>query len=220
MTAEAAVAMAAAAPRERVLIVAFSNNPIRRINGYAANVAVHGVEVTALVADGQGWSRAHPLAPGIEVYSLGRRENRKPLVWTYVALVERLPGGLLRRLESALPGTLGRAAGLGRKAHRKIAGKLRKHVFWRVYRPQRGHAMRRLALRRLDALELDTVAKVICTDDSTVPFGWSLARRRPGLEVTRAMDTSVYLDRPVVAEKADWDPGAPGAAPRAPYLPL
>jgi hypothetical protein len=64
------------------------------------------------------------------------------------------------------------------------------------------------------------VAKVICTDDSTVPFGWSLARRRPELEVTRAMDTSVYLDRPVVAEKVDWDPDAPEAAARAPYLPL
>jgi hypothetical protein len=209
---------AVTAPPERVLAVAFSTSAVQRVNRYAANVAVHGVAVAALVSDGQGWSRAAPLHPLVEAYSLGRAENRKPLLYAYVALVERLPGGALRRLEARLPGPFGRAAGRGRRVHRKVAGKLRKHVFWRVYRPLRPRAMRRLALRRLDALDLGTVSKVICVDEASVPFGWALTRRYPDLAVTRALDVSAYADRPVVAEPAEWDPAQ--APPRAPYRPL
>jgi hypothetical protein len=210
-------ATAVEAPPGRVLMVAFNTSSVRRVNRFAWNVGVHGVEVTALVADGQGWARAEPVRPDVEVLSLGRAENSKPLVFAYVALVERLPGGLLRRLEDALPGPLGRAAGLGRKAHRKIAGKLRKHVFWRIYRPLRGHALRRLALRRLDALNLSAVSKVICVDEATVPFGWALARRFPDLEVTRAINTAVYTELPIVAEKIAWNPESPETAARPPY---
>ncbi|MCC3762795.1 hypothetical protein K3N28_06880 [Glycomyces sp. TRM65418] len=203
---------------ERVVVVLFRSGAVKRVNDYAADLIRRGVAVTALVADGQGWGRALPLHPGIEVYSLGRTENRNPLLWTYVALVERLPGGVLRRLRERLPGPLGRAAGFAERVHRKIAGKLRKHLFWPVYRPLRSQAMRRLALRRLDALRLDGVARVICADESTIPFGWALARRRPDLEVTRALDSSVYEHRPVVASSVPWDPEEPGAAERPPYM--
>lgn len=208
-----------AAP-ERVVVVLFRSGAVRRVNDYAAHLDRRGVAVTALVADGQGWGHAPPLHPSVEVYSLGRTENRKPLLWTYVTLVERVPGGVLRRLRERLPGPLGRAAGFAERAHRKIAGKLRKHLFWRVYRPLRSHAMRRLALRRLDALRLDTAVRVICADESTIPFGWTLARRRPDLEVTRALDSSVYEDRPVVEPRVPWDPESPEAAERAPYRSL
>jgi hypothetical protein len=202
-----------AAP-ERVVVVAFGSGAVKRVNNYANDIGEHGVRVTALVADGQGWARALALHPSIEVCSLGRAENRLPLLWAYVALVERLPGGLLRRLQSGLPGPLGRAAGLARRVHRKIAGKLRKHVFWRLYRPLRSHAMRRLALRRLAALDLPTASRVVCADESAIPFGWSLARRFPDLEVTRAMDSTRFADRPVDPDWRRWDP-ADGPEPQA-----
>lgn len=208
-----------AAP-ERVVVVLFRSGGVKRVNAYAADVAARGVRVTALVADGQGWNHAPPLHPDVEVYSLRRAENRGPILWTYVTLVERIPGGILRRLEERLPGPLGRAAHVAARAHRKAAGVLRKRVFWPVYRPLRSHVLRRRALRRLDALDLDTAARVVCADESTIPFGWSLARRRPDLEVTRALNSAVYDDRPVVAPRSTWDPGEPGAADRPPYTQL
>ncbi|MCD0443721.1 hypothetical protein LO763_08815 [Glycomyces sp. A-F 0318] len=198
-----------AAPPERVVLLLYRTSGVTRANGYAEYVSERGVEVQAVVADGQGWRRAPRLHPSIDVYSLGRAENRLPLLWAYVALVERLPGGLLRRLQGRVPG-----AGSAARVHRKVAGKLRKHVFWRVYRPLRHQVLTPVAVRRLGRLDLAGAARVICMDEAAIPLGWAIAKRYPGLEVTRAADRRVYEDRPVAA------PDGPPAAGSRRYATL
>lgn len=207
-------------PREtapdRVVLVLFHKNSVRRAVPFIDAVAARGVRVSALVADGLGWHNPPPLPAGVDVYSLGRAETRRPFVWTYTALVERIPGGVLRRLEH-LPGPLGRAAGKAGRVQRRIAGKLRRRVFWPVYRPLRSHAVRRAALRRLGPLELDTASRLVLADDAAVPLGWALTKRHPRLDVTRSLHLGPYQDHPVIAPVPEG-PDRP-AAPR-PYRQL
>jgi hypothetical protein len=208
-----------AAP-ERVVLILFQKNSVGRALPFIEAVTARGVHVTALVADGLGWRNPPRLPAGVEVYSLARAETRRPFVRTYTALVERIPGGVLRRLETHLPGVLGRAAGRAGRLQRKVAGKLRKRVFWPVYRPLRSHALRRAALPRLGPLDLGSAARLVCADDAAVPLAWSLTKRHPDLDVTRSLHLGPYQDYPVVADLPEWDPRGPEAQRRAPYTPL
>jgi len=185
---------------DRVVVVAFRKAAVQRANDYMDYLLSRGVAVTVLVADGQGWRRAQRFDARAEVLSLARRENRQPLVWTYTLLVERGPAALLRRLGDRLPGKASGAARRLARYHAKAVVKIRKWIFWRNYQVVRGHALRRLALRRLEPLRLDDAQRVVIADTAAVPFGWTLARRRPGLEVTRAMDVSLYEDLPVTLD--------------------
>ncbi|RRR97682.1 hypothetical protein [Glycomyces terrestris] len=197
----------AAPARERIVVVAFRKAAVPRVNGYLDYLLSRGVPVTVLVADGQGWKQAPRFDPRAEVLSLARRENRQPFVWTYTLLVERGPGGVLRRA-ARLPGPAGGAGRRLVRAHAKAVRLIRKWFFWRGYKAVRGHSLRRIALRRLEALRLEDARRVVIADTAAVPFGWSLARRRPDLEVTRAMDVSAYEPLPVTdpAPEQGFDP--------------
>lgn len=206
-----------AAP-ERVVLVLFQKHSVPRSLPFIEAVTARGVRVTALVADGLGWHNPPRLPAGVEVYSLARAETRRPFVRVYFGLVERIPDGIMRRLESGLPGILGRAAGKAGRLQRKVAGKLRERVFWPVYRPLRSHALRRAALRRLGPLELDSAARLVCADDAAVPLAWALTKRHPDLAVTRSLHLGSFQDYPVTAPPAEPDPDA--AAHREPYTQL
>jgi hypothetical protein len=186
----------ATATRREVAVV-FKKGVLPRLNEYLAEVAPRGVEVTVLVANGPGWRKAEKVDGRAKVLSIGRRENRQPGVWLYLMVVERAPRAVLKRLENRLPGKAGRAFGRARRIHRKAAGKLRTWVFWPVYRPLRPQAMRRIAGRRLDALDLARADRVFIVDEAAVPFGWMLANRFPELEVTRLLDKTRHEDLPV-----------------------
>lgn len=201
-----------AAPPERVVLLLFKNGAVKRANRYAAYVCERGVKVEAVVADGQQWRRALPLHPSITVHSLARPEQRLPLIWLYETVLERIPGGLLRRLSGRVPG-----AGLALRFHRKAAGWLRRNLFWRVYGPIRHQVVRPLAVRRLGKLDLEHADQVICLEESTIPLGWSIARRHPDLPVTRAVNAQAYADRPVTTPLEIWDPTDPDRPEREPY---
>ncbi|HEX2143176.1 MAG TPA: hypothetical protein VHG10_01585 [Glycomyces sp.] len=200
---------------ERVVVLLFQNGAIKRTNDYAYQMARRGVKVQAVVADGQGWRRAPSLHPCVEVYSLAKPENRQPLLWLYETIVERVPSGVLRRLDGKVPG-----AGRARRLHRRAAGFCRRNVFWKVYRPLRHQALRQIAWRRVQRLDLGAADVVICPDPATIPLGWSLAKRHSGPEVTRALHYGPYKDHPVVEDLRPWDPEDPDAATRDAYVPL
>jgi hypothetical protein len=198
----AVTASPSAAPAGRVVVVAFRKAAVSRVNGYIDYLLSRGVPVTVLIADGQGWRQAERLDPRAEVLSLGRRENRQPLVWIYTILVERGPSAVLRRA-ARLPGKAGGAGHRLVRVHARAVRLIRKWFFWRTYKVVRGHSLRRLALRRLEPLHLDEAQRVVIADTAAVPFGWTLARRRPDLEVTRAMDVSAYEPLPVLDQGSD-----------------
>lgn len=200
---------------KRVVVLLFGNGAIKRTNDYAFQMARRGVKVQAVVADGQGWKRAPTLHPAVEVYSLAQQENRQPLLWLYEALVERLPAAVLRRLDGKVPG-----AGFARRAHRKAVGFCRRNVFWRVYRPFRHQVLRGMALRRLQRLEVGHADVVVCPDPATIPLGWSLAKRHPLPEVTRALHYGPYKEHPVLLPLEPWDPDVHTKEDRPPYRPL
>jgi hypothetical protein len=188
-----------AAVRERparAVVVVFRKAAVKRVNAYTDYLLARGAEVTILVADGQGWNGATRFDPRAEVLSLARRENRQVLVAPYLAVVERGPDAVLRGLAKVLPGPAGKL----RRVHALIVRKIRKWFFWRTYQVFRSHALRRLALRHVDALRLESADRVVIADVGGVPFGWTLARRRPGLEVTRVLDRSRYSDLEVLQE--------------------
>ncbi|WP_335986362.1 hypothetical protein [Glycomyces sp. MUSA5-2] len=207
--------MTATAKAPRVLLLLFKNGSVKRANRYAAYAAERGVRVEAIVADGQRWGSALELHPSVTVYSLAAAENRLPQVWLYETLVERVLGGVLRRLDGRVPGSAAAA-----RLHRKAAGWLRRNVFWRLYGPVRHHAVRPLAVRRLARLDLAGTDRVVCVEESTVPLGWSIAKRYPDLTVTRAVDPQVFADLPVTAPLEPWDPADPDRRRRDPYRPL
>ncbi|MQM28474.1 hypothetical protein [Glycomyces albidus] len=207
--------MTATETAPRVVLLLFRNGAVKRANRYAAYACERGVRVEAVVADGQRWGRALELHPSIRVHSLAAAENRMPLVWLYETLLERLPGGLLRRLDGRVPG-----AGAAARVHRRGASWLRRNLFWRVYGPVRHQALRRPAVRRLGRLDLEHADLVVCADESTVPLGWSIAKRYPHLAVTKAADPQVFADRPVTTPLGEWDPTDPDRPKRDPYLPL
>ncbi|WP_051393340.1 hypothetical protein [Glycomyces arizonensis] len=187
-----------AARPEREVVVVFRKAAVERVNAYADYACSRGVDLTVVAADGQGWKNAPPFDPRVRVRSLARLENTGPGVWTYCMLVERAPQSLLRRLRSRLPGRAGRAAEKLRRLHRRIAGKLRRHVFWPVYRPLRPQSVRRRARRSLPGLGFEAATRVIVADEAAVPFGWMLTRRYPGLEVTRTLDRARHEHRPLL----------------------
>lgn len=198
---------------ERVVVLLFGNGAIKRTNDYAWQMARRGVRVQAVVADGQGWRRAPKLHPSVEVYSLAGPENRQPLLWLYETLVERAPAAVLRRLDGKVPG-----AGLARRVHRKAAGFCRRNVFWRVYRPFRHQALRAIALRRIDRLDIGAADHVVCPDPAAVPLAWSIAKRHPRPLVTRALHYGPFKPYPVLSPIEPWDPDA--REDREPYTPL
>jgi hypothetical protein len=208
------------ATRERVVLILFHKNAVGRTLPYIEGVASRGVEVAVVVADGLGWNNPPALPDYVEVHTLGPAERRQFGIRAYFGLVERLPGGVLRRLETHLPGVLGRAFGRAARVHRKAAGKLRKRLFWPTYRKLRGHSLRRIALRRLGPLHLESATRVVCADDSAVPLAWSIARRHAHLDVTRSLHFGPYQDLPVTAPRDPWRFDSPEAAARAPYRPL
>ncbi|WP_030155810.1 hypothetical protein [Glycomyces sp. NRRL B-16210] len=170
-----------------VVVVVFSGGPVGRVNRFIESAAAEGVAVTVLTAEGgQAWTRAEALHPAARSVSIGPGENRRPFVRLSLAL-ERGPGALLRRAGARLPGAPGKALGKAASAHAKAARLCRRRLFWPVYRVFRGRALRRLALRRVGDLGLDRAERVVIVDDAAVPFGWTLARRRPDLEVTRRL---------------------------------
>lgn len=205
---------------DRVVVVAFRKAAVKRVNDYLDYLLARGVEVTVLVGDGQGWTKAEPFDDRAEVLSLARRENRQAWVWLWVTLVERVPGGLLRRMGERLPGKAGGAARRLRGLHSKVVRKGRKWFFWRTYKVVRGHALRRVALRTLEPLRLDSARRVVIADTAAVPFGWTLARRRPGLEVTRALDVSDFERLPVVDPRPARDPEDPAPLREREYVQL
>ncbi|WP_026932011.1 hypothetical protein [Glycomyces tenuis] len=176
--------------RRHVVVVLFTGGPVRRVNRFIEALDGRDVDVTVLTAEGgQAWPRGKDLHPGAaRSISIGRSENRQPLVWLYRAFVERGPGIVLGRGAERLPGVLGKACGKGASLHRKAARVVRRRLFWPVYRMFRGQALRRIARRRVDQLALERAERVIVVDDAAVPFGWMLTRRHPGLEVTRRLD--------------------------------
>lgn len=173
-----------------VVVVVFSGGPVRRVNRFIEAAAAEGARVTVLTAEGgQAWARAEALHPAARSVSIGPDENRRPFVRLYLACVERGPGALLRRAGDRLPGAPGKAFRKAAAAHAKAARLCRRRLFWPVYRAFRGRALRRIALRRVAELDLDRAERVVIVDDAAVPFGWTLARRRPDLEVTRRLPT-------------------------------
>ncbi|GAB3229752.1 hypothetical protein GCM10027447_23340 [Glycomyces halotolerans] len=177
----------------RVVVVIFTGGQVRRVNRFIETVGPRGVDVTVLTAEGgQAWKRGRELHPAARTVSIGQAENRQPLVWLYLACIERGPNIILRRAAGTLPGALGKAAGRAASLHGKVARRTRRRLFWPVYKMVRGQALRRLARRRIDRLELDRAERVIVVDDTAVPFGWMLARRYSGLQVTRQLDRNLY----------------------------
>lgn len=177
-----------------MVVVVFTGGPVGRVNRFIEAVEGRGVDVAVMTAEGgQAWQRGKDLHPGAaSTVSIGRSENRQPLVWLYLAFIERGPGVVLRAAADRLPGVLGSACGKGASLHRRAARLIRRKLFWPVYKVFRGQALRRIARRRLDRLALDRAERVIVVDDAAVPFGWMLTRRRPGLEVTRRLDQTCY----------------------------
>ncbi|SDL02539.1 hypothetical protein SAMN05216298_2333 [Glycomyces sambucus] len=216
MTATQAATQATDRPSPRVVLLLFGNGAVKRANRYAAYACERGVRVEAVVADGQRWRRALEIHPMVAVHSLAAPENRLPGVWLYETLLERVPGGVLRRLDGRVPG--GNAAA---RLHRRATTWLRRNVFWRVYGPVRHHALRPLAVRRLARLDLASADRVVCLEEATVPLGWSIAKRYPHLAVTRAVDPqAAHGDLPVTAPLEPWDPTDPDRPKREPYRPL
>ncbi|THV31985.1 hypothetical protein [Glycomyces paridis] len=177
----------------RVVVVVFNAGQVRKVNAYVEAAVGAGAEVTVLSASGgQGWGPGRDLHPAARAVTVGPAEHRQPLVWLYLAFVEKGPGVLLRRAAGRLPGPAGRACGKGAALHAKAARTIRRRLFWPAYKVVRGQALRRLALRRLGDLGLDGAERVVVVDEAAVPFGWALARRRPGLDVTRRLDRTLY----------------------------
>lgn len=176
-------------PPNRVVIAVFKPGNRRRVDNYCAAAMAAGWDVTVLLADGVCWSKPWTLPDGVEVVSLREDERRIPDVWLYNAALERLPGGVLRRA-ARLPGPLGAAARLAGRAHRRLAGALRRRLFWPLYGLRRPRTVRRLAMRRLDRIDLGSAARLVIGDATAVPFGWRIAQMHRELEVTTAFDTA------------------------------
>ena len=117
---------------DRVVIAVFKPGGMKRVVRYCRAALEAGWEVRVLLADGHCWAKRWKLPPGVEVVSLREAERAVPVPWLYTAAVERVPGGLLHRA-ARLPGPLGRPFGFAARAHRRVAGALRRRVFWRVY---------------------------------------------------------------------------------------
>ncbi|MEU5157031.1 hypothetical protein [Glycomyces sp. NPDC021274] len=173
-----------------VVVVLFTGGQVGRVNRFVAEAGAAGVAVTVLTAEGgQAWKRGNRIEGAAAVHSIGRAENRQPLVWLYLACIERGPGIVLDRAAKRVPGLPGRAFGKLASLHRKVAKVIRRRVFWPVYRLVRPQALRAIARRRTGPLDLDGADRVVIVDNAAVPFGWGLTRRRPGLRVTRRLDS-------------------------------
>jgi hypothetical protein len=177
-------------PPNRVVIAVFKPGNRRRVDNYCAAAMAAGWDVTVLLADGVCWAKQWTLPEGVEVVSLRDDERRIPDVWLYNTAVERVPGGVLRRA-ARLPGALGKAFKLAGRAHRRLSGGLRRRIFWPLYGMRRPRTVRRLAMRRVDTLDLGSATRLVIGDATAVPFGWRIAQRHRELEVTTAFDTNV-----------------------------
>ncbi len=186
---------------DRVVIAVFKPGGMKRVVRYCRAALEAGWEVRVLLADGHCWAKRWKLPPGVEVVSLREAERAVPVPWLYTAAVERVPGGLLHRA-ARLPGPLGRPFGFAARAHRRVAGALRRRVFWRVYGWWRPRTLRRLAMRRTDRLGLASARRLIVADDAAVPFGWRAAGRFPELEVTTAFDAEALTASPTLEPAA------------------
>lgn len=185
----------------RVVVAVFKPGGMKRVVRYCRTAVEAGWDVRVLLADGHCWAKHWRLPPGVTVVSLREAERAVPVPRLYTAAVERLPGGLLHRA-ARLPGPLGRSFGAAARAHRRLAGALRRRVFWRVYGWWRPRTLRRLAMRRTDRLGLDSARRLIVADDAAVPFGWRAAGRFPDLEVTTAFDTDALTPAPALEPAA------------------
>jgi hypothetical protein len=210
--------MSTAASAEREVIAVFRRGAVKRVNEYAEAVCPRGVELTVLVADGQGWRKARKLDPRVEVLSLSRAENRVPPVWAFETLVVRAPRGVLKRVERRVPGRAKGAVKRVRRVHTRTVEWIRRRLFWPPHRTVRPQLLRRLAWRRLDALDLASARRVMIADEWAVPFGWKLANRYPDLEVTRSVDPGRHEALPIVMSAEPAPEPDPDVKPkRAPY---
>lgn len=165
-----------------------------RVADDAGFLLARGARVVLVTVNAAAWDGM--LAEGVEIVELREGEGRHPLPRGERALLFVLPGAVLRVLGRLLPARAAVAVTALHGAWDRVARTLHERLFLRGYGVLRPLLLSRVARREvLPRVDLDQVDQVVVVDVPAVPFGWRLARRRPGLDVRFLLDRSRWEER-------------------------
>jgi hypothetical protein len=178
-------------PRSRVVVLALSYRPQKRVLHYVADLAAAGVDVDLVLAETRS-TESLSLDPRVRVSTIFRAELRDVAVRRYErALVLQLPAKVIGKARSmvGLHGTLDIAA----RAQRRLSRGVHRKLFWPAFRAVRPWILVRYGRGPVEALDLAGADRIVAADTPAIPLAWRLARRYPLIRATTALDRQPYV---------------------------
>ena len=176
----------------RVVVLALSYRPQRRVLTYVSELAAAGVDVDLVLAERKSTENVE-LNPRVRVSTVFEAELRDvPLRRYERALVFRLPAKVLGKAQSMTRGPVQRALAFAARGQRRVARGVHGRLFWPAFRAVRPLLLARYGRRTVEALDLGAADRIVAADAPAVPLGWRLARRYPTVRATTALDRKPY----------------------------
>ena len=182
----------------RVVVLALSYRPQKRVLHYVSELAAAGVDVDLVLAESKSTENLS-LDPRVRVSTVFDAELRDvPLRRYERALVSRLPAKAIGKARSFTlnrggPGAVHRSLEVAGRAQRRVSRTVHRKLFWPVFRAVRPWVLVRYGRGRVEALDLAGADRIVAADAPAVPLAWRLARQYPQLRATTALDRSPYV---------------------------
>jgi hypothetical protein len=182
----------------RVVVLALSYRPQKRVLDYVSELAAAGVDVELVLAERKSTENLS-LGPRVRVSTVFDAELRDlPLRRYERALVSQVPAKVIGKARSLASGRGGlravhRSLELAARAQRRVSRTVHRKLFWPGFRAVRPWILVRIGRGRVEALDLSGVDRIVAADTPAVPLAWRLARRYPQIRATTALDRSPYV---------------------------
>jgi hypothetical protein len=177
----------------RVVVLALSYRPHKRVLDYVAELAAAGVDVDLVLAETNSTDNLS-LDPRVRLSTIFRAELRDVALRRYEhALVLRLPAKVIGTARSRTAGRLRRTLESAGRYQRRVSRGVHRKLFWPAFRVVRPWILVRHGRARVEALDLAAADRIVAADTPAIPLAWRLARRYPNVHATTALDRQPYV---------------------------
>jgi hypothetical protein len=179
----------------RVVVLSLAYRPPERVVEYVRDLINVGVDVDLLVAE-RSSAEAIDVDPRVRVRRVLDAEADMPVLRAERALVFTLPGRVVgaARALTARPALRRADAAMAavERGQQKLSRAVHHRLFWPAFKVARPWMLIRPSRAPVAAFDLAGADRIVAADSPSVPLGWRLARRYPGIRATTALDRKPY----------------------------
>jgi hypothetical protein len=179
----------------RVVVLSLGERPGEPVVEYVRDLIDAGVDVDLLVAE-RSSTESIDLDPRVRVYRVLDVEADLPIRRIEQTLVFAVPERLVGAARKLTARPAFRKAGAVVDAVERGQGKLSRgfhhRLYWPAFKVVRPWVLVRKGRGQVAALDLAGADRIVAGDSPSIPLGWRLARRYPGVRATTSLDRKPY----------------------------